>query len=266
VHWKWGEVFVPLYILLFLQAILLTLFFAFLAASLDHRNWKAAEILSPLYVLEALNIINRLRKSTHATYISDAQSSSPKDKTSFLGLGYFGFLIRQWFWWLHRVWFLIFLTVQLDGSLHSWWIPAIPLISAMVLGFVLKLADDKAAAAASPDGAGGDDAEDQANAKTWGSFTTCLAVILGSLAMILIGLLATHLDNGKFTMAVVFIPIFIVLGFLVCCCGCCVPCICCCGMGRGDPVSENGPLQTMTDLLAPNRQRYRLIETTPLLS
>jgi len=298
VVWSWGVVFIPIWILLALlmifsvgrifltkssklnatlfslQSLLFTLFFALLCARLDETvSWTASAFLSPLYAIEFLNIIKRVRKSTHASYISEAQSvgdaaGKGKSKRSYLGMGYPGYLVRQWIWWWHRVVFLILLTLGLDHG-WSWWIPAIPLITSLFLGFTLKIADDRVAAAEAElarGGGGGEEEEDKANAKTWACLTTCLAFLFISLSMIFIGLLATHLDKDKYTVAVVFIPIFIPAGLLLCCFYCCVPCFfCCCRGGHGDPESAD-PLRGMPDFLNPNHNRQRLIETRPLIS
>lgn len=234
VHWNWGAVFSPLWILLAgyngisvllifigknpkklnsirvaMQSILITLFFAFICARLDGRvTWHAVGYLAPLYAFEALNIIKLLPKSTKKSFINEAQGGEGGDKRSYLGVGYAGFLIRVWFWWLHRVWFLIFLTVQLDDRDWSWWVPATPILSGIIIGFVLKLADDKAESRHRHGGG-----EEEEESKGGRMIMSVLWFILGSLAIIFLGLLATHLDRDKFSVAVVFIPIFIVLGY-----------------------------------------------------
>lgn len=235
VHWSWGAVFVPLWILLALyntftvalifigknpkklnsikfalQSILITLFFAFICARLDGAtSWHPAAYLAPLYAFELLNTIKLVPKSGSASFINEAQGGEGTEKRSYLGLGYIGYLIRIWFWWVHRVWFLIFLTVKLDNNGWSWWIPAIPILTATVFGFILKIADDRAEANshryAEP--------EDE-ESKGGKLMTSALFCILGSLLIIFLGLLATHLDQGKYSVAVVFIPVFIILGYL----------------------------------------------------
>ncbi|KAF9428655.1 hypothetical protein BGZ94_001576 [Podila epigama] len=52
-----------------------------------------------------------------------------------------------------------------------------------------------------------------------------LLVVLGSLSYSLIGLLAARLDGHAFAVSRVLIPIFIVLSLLLCCSGCCLPCM-----------------------------------------
>jgi len=41
-------------------------------------------------------------------------------------------------------------------------------------------------------------------------------------------LAVVRLDGASYRVAIVFIPVFIILGLLLCCCIICGPCICCC--------------------------------------
>ncbi|KAG0206493.1 hypothetical protein BGX28_002076 [Mortierella sp. GBA30] len=51
-------------------------------------------------------------------------------------------------------------------------------------------------------------------------------VIVGSLSYALIGLLAARLDgNSSYSVSHVLVPVFIVLSILLCCSGCCLPCM-----------------------------------------
>ncbi|KAF9414473.1 hypothetical protein BGZ94_000374 [Podila epigama] len=50
-------------------------------------------------------------------------------------------------------------------------------------------------------------------------------VILGSLSYSLIGLLAAKLDGSNYAASRVLIPVFIVLSLMLCCSGCCLPCM-----------------------------------------
>jgi hypothetical protein len=232
---------------------------------LDGKKWDAAAYLSPLYAIEALKAFKRARKSTKASFVSEAQAGSGQARY-YLRLGYLGYLIRQWFWWTHRVWFLAFLTAQIDSQAWSWWVPAVPIISAMVFGFFLKFKDDKVAQAQAGESADGNSAEDQANAKTWATFTTVLSCLMFSLAMIFMGLLVTHLDKDHYTMAAVFIPIFIIFGFLVCCCFCCVPLICCCMRGGGEEGQNQNPLNNIPEFMSPGRSKRLLLGAAPTSS
>ncbi|KAF9141696.1 hypothetical protein BGX30_004285 [Mortierella sp. GBA39] len=50
-------------------------------------------------------------------------------------------------------------------------------------------------------------------------------VIVGSLSYALIGLLAARLDGHAYAVSRVLIPVFVVLSILLCCSGCCLPCL-----------------------------------------
>lgn len=50
-------------------------------------------------------------------------------------------------------------------------------------------------------------------------------VVLGSLSYSLIGLLAAKLDGYSYSASRVLIPVFIVLSLMLCCSGCCLPCV-----------------------------------------
>jgi len=67
--------------------------------------------------------------------------------------------------------------------------------------------------------------------------TILLALGLAFLLTFLI-LSVVRLDGAGFRVAIVFIPVFIIMGCLQCCCMICGPCLCCCRPG-GD--EENPP-------------------------
>ncbi|KAF9979365.1 hypothetical protein BGZ73_000059 [Actinomortierella ambigua] len=50
-------------------------------------------------------------------------------------------------------------------------------------------------------------------------------VVVGSLAYSMLALLASRLDGHSYRVSTVMIPLFIVLGILLCCSGCCLPCM-----------------------------------------
>ncbi len=235
VSWSWAVVFIPAWILLLLiialtvgmavatkgskisagllavKVVLFAIFCVFLCLHLDEAvSWNSELYFLPLYIIELLNSAKLVRKSTHASFQQEAQqSSSEKTRQWYPGRGYPGYLLRRWFWWIHRVVFLILITLRLQQDQNwSWWIPSIPIISGMVVGFILKIADDKTQF----EEIQGEN-EEEKDAKGGAMMTSCLAFVLLSLAMIFLGLLVTHLDKDKFSIAIVFIPIFIILGY-----------------------------------------------------
>eukprot|EP01113_Clastostelium_recurvatum_P040478 TRINITY_DN6297_c0_g1_i3.p1 TRINITY_DN6297_c0_g1~~TRINITY_DN6297_c0_g1_i3.p1 ORF type:complete len:446 (-),score=54.82 TRINITY_DN6297_c0_g1_i3:36-1373(-) len=269
VTWSWAATFSPIYILLgFLlaynilvplfitqrkfkmiysgvQTLLIILFFAFLAARLDGSiGWMFYLVFIPLYVHELFSLIRRIPASTVASYRTEAtqRDSDGGSPRSFLGLGYMGFLLRQYLWGLLRVWFLIFLVVRIDRVVTwSWWVTFVPVLVWFVLLFVLKKLDDRVMLNAIDV----DETERRDSTRGYLTFMTVLLAIAIVIAMIFLGLLLAKIDNTQtWSLAKVFIPVFIVLGILLCCCCCCVPCIYCCCMKNAVSEEADNPFYT----------------------
>ncbi|KAF9206200.1 hypothetical protein BGZ49_002849 [Haplosporangium sp. Z 27] len=50
-------------------------------------------------------------------------------------------------------------------------------------------------------------------------------IIVGSIFYVLVGLLAAKLDGHSYSVARVLVPVFVALAILLCCSGCCLPCL-----------------------------------------
>ncbi len=80
------------------------------------------------------------------------------------------------------------------------------------------------------------DAEERAARK---SMFTCQGVLLGlGLALLLtfVILIVARLDGATYSLAITFIPVFIIFGILLCLCICVAPCVICCA---GREMEEN---------------------------
>ncbi|GJJ68739.1 hypothetical protein EMPS_01085 [Entomortierella parvispora] len=76
-------------------------------------------------------------------------------------------------------------------------------------------------------------------------------VLVGTLAYALIGLLAARLDGHSYAVSKVLIPVFIVLSILLCCSGCCLPCmLLASSAGEGEDMMEREGAQIR--LVSPN--------------
>ncbi|KAF9181596.1 hypothetical protein BGZ51_005312 [Haplosporangium sp. Z 767] len=75
-------------------------------------------------------------------------------------------------------------------------------------------------------------------------------VVVGSLSYALIGLLAARLDGHSYSVSRVLIPVFIVLSILLCCSGCCLPCILLASSAGEDDMMERDGAQIR--LVSPN--------------
>ncbi|KAI1321617.1 hypothetical protein EDD11_003097 [Mortierella claussenii] len=75
-------------------------------------------------------------------------------------------------------------------------------------------------------------------------------IMVGSLSYALIGLLVSKLDGHSYSVARVLIPVFIVLAILLCCSGCCLPCmLLASGAGEDDMMERDG---AQIRLVSPN--------------
>ena len=85
------------------------------------------------------------------------------------------------------------------------------------------------------------DDEDRARRKQMIGGLTCLMITVIAFIATFTGLVAAKLDGSSYSVAVTFIPIFVILGLVFCCCCCCMPCVMCCMKGDEEPgLNEDG--------------------------
>jgi len=268
VKWNWGVVFIPLWIVnivpLIYSASLICLiesklkafstllqYFCFLVfeillcIQLQDPRWKWSVVFIPLYMEEGINILKKLFAIAPAKYRELVETES----AGFLfGCGYFGFILDNFVIALLRVWFLIFIVVKLQSQTSwSWWIVSIPVFVAMAWKLFKRIADDTKLTKAAPDEG------ERSRRKT---FATGMSVVYGimiAFGLVLLILVVLRLDGSNFSTAVAFIPIFIVLGLVLCCCCCCIPIMYCCAprgenfdAEEGNGVTEQSPLTSTT--------------------
>jgi len=152
--------------------------------------------------------------------------------------------------------FLILLVVELDNaSTWSWWINSIPLFIGIAWKLIVRTADDIKSLKNT------DDAEERSKKKTVLCSMTCLLAIALAFVLTFMILSVVRLDGANFKVAIVFIPVFIILGCLLCCCIVCGPCICCC-RGGGDE-EANFEDQNQGEEWEVRRQKYIEDNTPP---
>jgi len=205
-----------------IQYACLLAFQILLCIQLQEGKWKWAEVFIPIYVYEVLQILRRAVQSTRSKFIElyDAGMAG-----ALFNLGYLGFLIKKWFITLMRVLFIILVVVRLDSTSWGWGVPAIPIFISIVWKLFVQIADSKANLNATTE------AEERAAKK---SMFTCVSVLMGlglSVILTFVILVVVKLDGAAYSLAITFIPVFIVFGLLLCICMCVAPCIICCGRG-----------------------------------
>ncbi|ORZ21999.1 hypothetical protein BCR42DRAFT_405297 [Absidia repens] len=210
--------------------ILALLFQIFIVIALDQIvSWSAAVIFIPYFILEGLNFLLTLTDYTitviaiHQQLSLDAQGEQGgAGKVSFGVLASHGLSLlfhKFWFFALRLILFVL-IAVRIDGTITcSWGVVFIPLyLVAVKYAVQLGLSYRRYNRLPQPEVA------------QQGKMTVIVGmvvfVVVGALLYALVGLVARRLDGvWPVSMATVFVPIFIVLAVVTCCCGCCLPCI-----------------------------------------
>lgn len=231
-----------------LQFLCLLVFEILLAIQLQSNNLPWAGVFGPLYAFQALSFFKVALASTPKKF--DEQS---KIKVIFtFGCGYPGFLFRQFFMPTIISIFLVLVVLRLETvDTWTWWVNAIPLLTAILWKMVIRIMDDVKSLGTS------DDAEEKMRKKVvLCGMSVGWAIVLAFVLTFLI-LAVVKLDGASYSMAIVFIPLYIILGILFCCCCCCSPCIICLGNGpMGDEEDFYGGFDANAPWWEIRRQKY----------
>ncbi|KAI8085187.1 uncharacterized protein BX664DRAFT_338762 [Halteromyces radiatus] len=212
---------------LFMIYFFLTLLFQiFIVIALDQKvNWSAAVVFIPYFVLEGLNFLLTLADYVIALTVikqqlmMDGDNHGKVNAMTLVSTALVLFFHKFWFFVLRLVFFIL-MALRIDNTItSSWAIVFIPLyLVAVKYAIQLGLSYRRFSRLPQPEVA------------HQGKITVMLGavvfVVMGSLVYALIGMVARRLDGvWPIGMATVFVPIFIVLAVVTCCCGCCLPCI-----------------------------------------
>lgn len=275
VTWNWGVVFIPLWIInavpffystclpcfvekkakalisLF-QYFALLIFQILLCIQLQTYKWNWAIVFIPIYYHELVHILRAIPSVTPSKFTEAQEQHS---EGVLFGLGYAGFVLKNFVIKALRVWFIIFLVIKLTGTVHwSWWINAIPIFVAMAWFMVVRGLEFQRSLGTALD------EEDRARRKSMMNVVVTVISILLTLGLVFTILSVESLDGSSYHKSITFIPIWIVFGFLTLCCCCCVPIACCCMKGREmdggqeDPESGANDSPTETSRLTPTSE------------
>jgi hypothetical protein len=189
-----------------LLKVILTFTFTFmLCLRLDGLiDWSYGLIFIPAFGIEFVVLVEI------SVSISFKQYKSLKllrDRHAFFGLGYVGFLIREYTFWALRVTFLIMLVLKLSEYDVNWWIVGLPIIVSFVFVATAKISDAIAAHYCFKD----DETQP-------GKLRTAIFTLL---------LISLFLTSKFHSILIIFIPVFIFCGLILSCVLCCTPIICC---------------------------------------
>ncbi|RKP08264.1 hypothetical protein THASP1DRAFT_15880 [Thamnocephalis sphaerospora] len=174
-----------------------------------HILWSAAAVFIPYWALEAINFINN--GASALADIRDIPADDPATGVAMSGrerrMLQAAILVNAYWWWCIRVSLALLIVLKLDGQLATGWptvfVPAYLATVRYLLLFLVAWLRLRAI----------DHAESRAQGK---------------------------LENpAGHSMAVVFVPVFIVLSMLFCCTCCCAPCLFCLQHVPTDEMGEN---------------------------
>ncbi|KAF9199707.1 hypothetical protein BGZ49_010134 [Haplosporangium sp. Z 27] len=177
----------------------------------DYYSVTAPQVFIPFFILEGTGFVLTLIGLLLAFSTPDAADAS------FLAKLTVAFKIL---WWrLVRIALAVLIMLRVDERITcSWGVVFIPLYLAG-LKYLLELISGYRKFS------GMQDLEMRRQGQAMMTAGGVVFVIVGSLFYSLIGLLAAKLDGHVFSTSRVLIPIFIVLSFMLCCTGCCLPCL-----------------------------------------
>ncbi|KAI9305086.1 hypothetical protein BJ944DRAFT_74528 [Cunninghamella echinulata] len=212
----------------FVYYLLTLIFQIFIVLKLDNKvTWTASIVFIPYFILEGLNFIllcidyfiNFIVLKQQLTTYHQHESSPSSLTKEILSLGFLLLFNKFWFFVLRLILFVL-IAVRIDQIITcSWGIVFIPLYL-VGIKYAIQLGLSYRMFSRLP----------QPEVAKQGKVTVLVGavafVIIGALVYALIGLIARRLDgNWYISMATVFVPIFIILAVVTCCCGCCLPCM-----------------------------------------
>ncbi|KAG1169711.1 hypothetical protein G6F70_008176 [Rhizopus microsporus] len=192
---------------------LLLLFQIFIVLKLDQvlSSWTACQVFIPYFVFEGIQLIH----ITMNTVIGCVAIVSVQEQKQ---IPYY--LFQQYWLFILRLCALILIALRIDDIIHcSWAIVFIPLyLVGLKYGLELIYRYYRYSRLPQP--------EIAHQGKITVMFGMIIFVIVSVLVYALVGLVARRLDGYVFVrMSHVFVPLFIIFSFLLCCSGCCLPCL-----------------------------------------
>ncbi|KAF9164934.1 hypothetical protein DFQ26_000870 [Actinomortierella ambigua] len=207
VRLKWVNAIFTLVIVL-----LFTLFQVFIVRKAnDPTSITAATVFAPYFVLEGIFFLMTLIKLVAALRMLSAHGAPLSTKLA---------QVSEKLWWkVVRIVTAVLIMLRVDDQITcSWHLVFLPLYLAGIK-YIVQIAMMRRTFSKMQT----EEMRQQGRAVVMVSIVAFL--VLGSLAYSLVALLASKLDGHGYGAATVLVPVFIVLGILLCCSGCCLPCM-----------------------------------------
>ncbi|KAK3841182.1 MAG: transmembrane fragile-X-F protein-domain-containing protein [Linnemannia gamsii] len=177
----------------------------------DPSSVSGSTVFAPYFVLEGfffLLAITQVAVGLREAAVADAPLSTK------LGLVFEGL------WWkVMRLVLAFLIMLRIDNTITcSWQIVFIPLYLVAIKYLFQHIRGYRTFSRMQ-------NAEMRQQGQAMMTASACTFAVLGSLVYSLVGLLAAKLDGHAYSASRVLIPVFMVLSILLCCSGCCLPCM-----------------------------------------
>lgn len=219
---------------LFFEFVCILIFQILLCINLQEARWKWAIVFIPWFVFQGIQLLGRLIDSRPSKYKEAIEMSSIG--TTF-GLGYFGFILHKVFTPILVLLFAILLVLRLDQTNWSWWINSIPIYILMVWKIASRIGDDISHLNSETD------PEEKLSASCSICVLTFVLIFFVSFFFSSVIMVFVKLAGSSLRLVFAFIPIYILIGFLLLCICCCAPLVCCsicCASPDDEQVYEHG--------------------------
>ncbi|KAF9901499.1 hypothetical protein EC991_006074 [Linnemannia zychae] len=199
----------------FIELVNLILFTAFqvliVKKANDSSSVSGSIVFTPYFILEGSFF---LLASTQVAVGLRTASAADAPLSTKLGL------IFEGLWWkLMRLILAVLIMLRIDHQITcSWQVVFIPLYLVAVKYLTQHIRGYQTFSRMQ-------NAEMRHQGQALVTASACTFTVLGSLVYSLIGLLAAKLDGHAYSASRVLIPVFMVLSLLLCCSGCCLPCL-----------------------------------------
>lgn len=189
----------------------------------DPTSVSGSTVFAPYFVLEGFLLLLALIQvavSLKATSAAEAPLSAK-----------LGMVFEALWWKVTRLVLAVLIMLRIDDKITcSWQIVFIPLYLVAVKYIIQHIKGYRTFSRMQ-------NAEMRQQGHALMTASACTLTVLGSLVYSLVGLLAAKLDGHAYSASIVLIPVFIVLSILLCCSGCCLPCLL---LARSADVEDDG--------------------------
>ncbi|KAG9061660.1 hypothetical protein KI688_007241 [Linnemannia hyalina] len=198
----------------------------------DPTSISASTVFAPYFVLEGFFFLQALVQVAIALKAASALETPLSTKL--------GMVFEALWWKVTRLVLAVLIMLRIDDKITcSWQIVFIPLYLVAVKYIIQHINGYRTFSRMQ-------NAEMRQQGHALMTASACTFTVLGALVYSLVGLLAAKLDGHAYSASEVLIPVFMVLSILLCCSGCCLPCLLLAsGAGEDELSPENAEVRVV---------------------